>query len=144
MFFKKKKYCKQHCDLKSLQLLNIHLKHLKEEKKNLPQKFPNFCDYEIFNNRYNNYYLSREKSEYFYAGLFTLLSMSKLDSFSDDLVDFLDRSGIGPDRQEDFLRDMGNFFLNCSELSMKLKTININIAETEKQIKELKKKLMID
>lgn len=122
-----------------MQELNIKLKNLKEEKKNLPQNFPNFYDYEIF-------YRPRcyERRERFYESLFILLSMSESDSFSDNLADFLDHRGIGPDRREDSLRDMGNFFLSCSELSMKLKTININIAETEKQIKELKKKLMID
>ena len=142
MFFKKKKYCEQHCDLERLQELNIKLRDLKEEKENLPQNFPNFYDYEIFKGNYRHRYERRER---FYENLFILLSMSNSNSFSDGLADFLDQGGrIGPDRQGDFLRDMGNFFLSCSELSTKLKTININIAETEKQIKELKKKLMID
>jgi hypothetical protein len=143
MFFKKKNknYCEQHCELEKLQELNIKLKNLKKENENFSQKFPQFYDYEIF--KYNTRHVC-ERIEHFYENLFALLSMSKLDSFSDDLMYFLDRGGIGPDRQEDFLRDMGNFFLNCSELSMKLKIININIAETEKQIKELKEKLMID
>lgn len=141
MFFKKKKYCEQHCDLERLQELNIELRDLKKEKENLIQNFPNFYGYEIF--KYN-FRLRCERRERFYESLFVLLSMPKSDSFSNKLADFLDHSGIGPDRREDFLRDMGNFFLSCSELSMKLKTININIAETEKQIKELKEKLMID
>lgn len=143
MLFKKKNknYCEQHCDLEKLQELNKKLRNLKEEKEILPQKFPYFYDYEIF--KYNTRHAC-ERIDHFYAGLFNLLSMSKSDSFSDDLMYFLERGGIGPDRQEDFLRDMGNFFLNCSELSMKLKTININITETERQIKELKEKLMID
>lgn len=140
MLFKKKNknYCEQHCDLELLQSLNIKLKNLKEEKKNFPQKFPNFCDYEIFIRNYRG----GEREKNFYDVLFCLLSMPRLSP--DDLMHFLNCSGIGPDRQEDFLRDMGNFFLNCSELSMKLKTININITETERQIKELKEKLMID
>lgn len=142
MFFKKKKYCKQHCDLERLQELNRKLKGLElllNTSTSMPYGLP--CSKYAWSSEYawswSRDYDILEKFNH----LITYAMAHEMNAA--DFIKELNKIPLENIDKAKFLNDVGEFFIYCSNYIKTEKEIEQEIFDIKKEINKLKEKLGI-